>query len=226
MLDTHEAKTALHKLFQRTPIVELQELYRTLKTSSRMSVFRRMKDVGYLSSYTHTCRYYTLRDIPQFDSFGLWHYRNVGFSRAGTLKGAVVDIVDSSPTGRTPRELQELLRVRVNNALLDLVHVGKVRRESPGGERSLYLSADEARASKQLSRRLQMSATEGRPSSSLVIEVLLELLDATTVDAAPAEVARRLIARGVDATTDQVRQVFERYELGRKKGVRSRRSQR
>jgi hypothetical protein len=59
-----------------------------------------------------------------------------------------------------------------------------------------------------------------------VIEVLLELLDAATVDATPAEVAQRLIARGVGATADQVRQVFERYKLGRKKGARSRRSRR
>ncbi|MBI4678909.1 MAG: hypothetical protein HY748_15125 [Elusimicrobia bacterium] len=102
MIDIRQARSALHKLFQRTPVVELRELYRTLKTRSRMSVFRRMKEAGYLSSYTHTCRYYTLRRIPQFDSFGLWHYRDVGFSRAGTLKGAVVDLVDSSSAGRAP----------------------------------------------------------------------------------------------------------------------------
>ncbi|MBI4679573.1 MAG: hypothetical protein HY748_18525 [Elusimicrobia bacterium] len=226
MFDTRQAKSALYKLFQRTPVVALAELYRTLKTRSRMSVFRRMKEVGYLSSYTHTCRYYTLRRIPQFDSFGLWHYRDVGFSRAGTLKGAVVDIVGSSPAGRTPRELHELLRVRVNNALLDLTRAGKVRREPSGGERSLYLSADEARAAEQLARRLQGAATKGPAQADLVVEVLLELLDAATVDAAPAEVARRLIARGVGATATQVRQVFERYKLGRKKGVRSPRSRR
>lgn len=226
MLDHRQAKAALQKLLQRTPAVELHELYRILKTRSRMSVFRRMKEVGYLSSYTHTCRFYTLRSIPQFDSFGLWHYRDVGFSRAGTLKGAVAEIVDSSPAGRTPRELQELLRVRVNNALLDLARARKIRRESSGGERSLYVSADEARASEQLARRLQAGAAEATPQSSLVVAVLLELLDASTVDATPSEVARRLIARGVGATATQVRQVFARYELGRKKGVRSPRSRR
>lgn len=226
MLNPREAKAALHKLLRRTPVVKLHELYRILKTRSRMSVFRRMKEVGYFSSYTHTCRFYTLRNIPQFDSFGLWHYRDVGFSRAGTLKGAVAEIVDSSPAGRTPRELQELLRVRVNNALLDLARARKIRRESSAGERSLYVSSDEARASEQLAHRLQAGATEGMPQSSLVIEVLLELLDAATVDATPSEVAQRLIARGVGATAEQVRQVFERYKLGRKKGVRSLRSRR
>lgn len=226
MLDSPQAKAALQKLFRKTPVVELGELYRTLQTRSRMSVFRRMKEVDYLSSYTHTCRFYTLRSIPQFDALGLWHYRDVGFSRAGTLKASVVDLVDSSPAGRTPRELHELLRVRVNNALLDLARARKIRRESSAVERSLYVSVVEARASEQLARRLEAGASEGSLPSDLVIEVLLELLDAATVDATPAEVAQRLRARGVGATAEQVRQVFERYKLGRKKGVRSPRSRR
>ena len=226
MLDLRQAKVALQRLFRRTPVVKLRELYRTLQTRSRMSVFRRMKEVGYLSSYTHTCRFYTLDGIPRFDAFGLWHHRDVGFSRAGTLKASVVDLVDASPAGRTPRELHELLRVRVNNALLELARARKIRRESSVVGRSLYVSVDEARASEQLARRLTAGATEGKPPSDLVIEVLLELLDGATVDAMPAEVAQRLIARGVVATAEQVRQVFERYKLGRKKGVRSPRSRR
>jgi hypothetical protein len=31
-----------------------------------------------------------LREVPQFDAFGLWRHRDVGFSRAGTLKATVV----------------------------------------------------------------------------------------------------------------------------------------
>jgi len=226
MIDLQQAKTALHRLFQRTPVVELHELCRTLKTSSRMSVFRRMKQVGYFSSYTHTCRYYTLQTIPQFDSLGLWHFRDIGFSRAGTLKASVVDLIDSAPAGRTPRELHELLRVRVHNALLDLVRVKKIRRESSRAARSLYVSADAERASGQLACRLKAGVPGSMPQSSLVIEVLLELMDAATVDATPAEVAQRLSVRGVGVTSDQVRQVFERYKLGRKKGVRLPRSRR
>ena len=226
MIDLQQAKTALHKLFQRTPVVELNELFRTLKTSSRMSVFRRMKEVGYFSSYTHTCRYYTLRTIPQFDSLGLWHYRDIGFSRAGTLKASAVDLIDSSPAGRTPRELQELLRVRVHNALLDLTRAQKIRRESSPAVRSLYVSADETRASEQIACRLKADAPGSMPQSSLVIEVLLQLLDASTVDATPTDVVQRLIVRGIGVTTDQVRQIFERYKLGRKKGAHSPRSRR
>ena len=84
----------------------------------------------------------------------------------------------------------------------------------------VYESGHKAVASEQVACRLKMGTTAGRPQSSLVIEVLLELLSAATVDATPAELAQRLIARDVGATAEQVRQVFERYELGRKKVVR------
>jgi hypothetical protein len=222
MLDPMQAKNALRKLFRRTPVVELDALLETLQTHSRMSVFRRMKEVGYLSSYTHAGRFYTLREVPQFDAFGLWHHRDVGFSRAGTLKATVVEAVDQSPAGRTHAELQELLRVRVFNTLLELVRAEKVRREALASRGALYVSADKTRASEQLERRLKAGSTT--TASILVIEVLLELLHGATVEARPAEVAQRLNTRGLSIAVEQVREVFDRYKLGEKKGARSQRS--
>ena len=224
MLDLLQAKAALHKLFRRTPVVELNTLFETLQTRSRMSVFRRMKEVGYLSSYTHAGRFYTLREVPQFDALGLWRHRGIGFSRAGTLKAAVVAAVDQSPAGRTHVELQELLRVRVFNTLLELVRAEQVRREAVATRGALYVSADKMRASEQLERRLKTGATT--TASTLVIEVLLELLHGATVAAGPAEVAQRLSARGLSITVEQVREVFDRYKLGKKKGARLPRSRR
>ncbi len=226
MLDLQQAKQALRKLLRRVPAVKLDALCRVLKTQSRTSVFRRLKAIGYFSSFTHRGRYYTLREIPQFNSFGLWRYRDVGFSRAGSLKATVRTLVHGSPAGRTHGELQSLLGVRAHNELLDLTRTEKVRREALTTKGALYVSADKSRASEQIARRLKADTTAGMPQSSLIIEVLLELLDAAMVDATPMEVAQRLIARGVGATAEQVRQVFERYKLGRKKGVRLPRSRR
>jgi hypothetical protein len=134
-----------------------------------------------------------------------------------------VAAVDQSPTGRTHAELQELLHVRVFNALLELVRAEKVRREALATRGALYVSADKTRASEQLERRLKMGST--MTASTLVIEVLLELLHGTT-DARPVEVAQRLNARGLSITVEQVREVFDRYKLGEKKGARLPRSRR
>jgi len=70
-----------------------------------MSVFRRLREIGYLSSYTHTGSYYTLADIPEFDDFGLWRHQAIGFSRFGTLKATVARRAENADTGCTHAEL-------------------------------------------------------------------------------------------------------------------------
>jgi hypothetical protein len=86
LLPPKKAQKVLGKLFHKKYIVNLDELFQILDTHSRMSVFRRLKPMGYLTSFTHAGRYYTLLDIPKFDKLGLWFYQDVGFSSAGTLK--------------------------------------------------------------------------------------------------------------------------------------------
>ena len=221
MLDIDTAKTALRNLFRRTPIAQLDALYRALKTRSRMSVFRRLSLLGYLTSYTHTARYYTLREIPQFDEFGLWHYGGVGFCRAGTLKAAVAELVEKSEAGRTHREVQDMLRVRVRNELLNHVRAGQMGRRLLDDKHWLYVSAEPARAAKQWARRQAQGerAAEalGPLTSAVTIEVLVEVLLASRVHVSPQEVAGRLSRRGVTVALQQVEWVFERYELGKKR---------
>lgn len=65
MLDKTSAARALRSLFRRTLVADIDELFRTLDTRSRMSVFRRLNEVGYRSSYTHSGRYYTLSGYPE-----------------------------------------------------------------------------------------------------------------------------------------------------------------
>jgi hypothetical protein len=221
MLDIDTAKTALRNLFRRSPIAQLDALYRALKTRSRMSVFRRLSLLGYLTSYTHTARYYTLREIPQFDEFGLWHYGGVGFCRAGTLKAAVAELVEKSEAGRTHREVQDMLRVRVRNELLNHVRAGQMGRRLLDDKHWLYVSAEPARAAKQWARRQAQGerAAEalGPLTSAVTIEVLVEVLLASRVHVSPQEVAGRLSRRGVTVALQQVEWVFERYDLGKKK---------
>src|SRR5437870_2450748 len=70
---------ALHKLFRTRPVALLSDLRKALQTPSRTTVFRALSSVGYLASYSHAGRYYTLKRIPQFDPRGLWHYRQISF---------------------------------------------------------------------------------------------------------------------------------------------------
>lgn len=215
-MPSREASTAaLQRLFRRKPVVDLGVLCRTLKTRSRMTVFRRLREVGYLSSYTHAGRYYTLAEIPQFDAHGLWLRQGVGFSRAGTLKDTVGKLVEEADAGHTPPELEELLRVRVRNTLVTLVRETKIGRE-PIERVYLYVSAEPKRAATQLSGRRQLLAAEREAlplTSATIIEILVEAIQIGQTRVAPREVAKRLTARGIAVATGQVREVFVRYGL-------------
>ena len=231
MLRTQHAAQALQRLFRRRHVAGLDELYEALGTRSRMSVFRRLTEVGYRSSYTHAGRYYTLREIPRFDEDGLWFDGELGFSQAGTLKETIARHVPVAEAGCTPAELEQLLRVRVYNPLLDLVREGRIGRGQFAGQ-NLYLSAEARRSAAQLARRqeLERVAAETRPlSPTVTIEVLVEALQLSRVQLDPAMIAARLAARIIEVTLEQVRQTCDSHGLlvGKKTAGRaSRRSRR
>ena len=230
MIDKNGSIRALERHFRRTRAADLDALFRVLDTHSRMSVFRRLREIGYLSSYTHTGRYYTLAHIPEFDAHGLWFFQGIGFSKAGTLKRTVVALIQSSEAGRRHEELEVLVRIRVHNTLLILVRDGAISRERVAGA-YLYVSGDKDRAAEQIARRkaLLTETPEGKTvlPDTTVIEVLSEALVAGSVRIAPQIVAARLSARGVIVSSAEVEEVFARYgvDAGKKTArPRSRRS--
>jgi hypothetical protein len=107
MLDSISSAKTLRSQFRRTVVADIGELFVILKTQSRMSVFRRLREVGYRSSYTHAGRYYTLLDIPRFDERGLWFHQDVGFSRFGTLKSTLIALADTDQGASLTRRSRE-----------------------------------------------------------------------------------------------------------------------
>jgi hypothetical protein len=211
-----ESAEALRKLVRRSVVFDLETLFGLLDTRSRMTVFRRLRQLGYHSSYTHAGRYYTLRDIPRFDERGLWFHRDIGFSQAGTLKQTVAQQVEQAPDGRTHEELTQLLRVRVHNTLLDLLRQGRIGRERLQSV-FLYVSADPAQAAAQVAARKELAAALVEmlrvATDEEVVEVLVEALRAAPEVPAPVLVAQRLVARGVLLESHHVEQVYEEHGL-------------
>ena len=129
MLNKPDSLKKLQKLFLKQPIVDMSALFKILQTKSRMSIFRRLKGIGYFSSFTHAGKYYTLTNTPQFDDKGLWFHQEIGFSQFGTLKATIIELVCGSSAGLTHLELSQLLRIKVYNSLLDLAKEGQIGRE-------------------------------------------------------------------------------------------------
>ena len=177
MLMSEQARDRLWKLLRRRRVVALRDLCEAVGTQSRMTVFRRLREVGYRTSFTHRGQYYTLAELPEFDEWGLWFHGDIGFSQSGTLKETAAVQVEQASDGRTHGELSYLLRVRVHNPLLDLVHEGRIGREHYRGQH-LYVSANADRAAEQVRQRLEGDRILREPTVEEIIEILGEALRA------------------------------------------------
>jgi len=214
-------------MFQRDRIADLDHLRGVLGPISRMTVFRRLSALGYLTSYSHAGRYYTLREIPVFDSDGLWRHGDVLFSRDGTLARTLVRLVGDADAGQFQRELQLRLRLRVHDTLGDLVAQARLGRSPLWGE-YLYTSVEKVRAAAQLACRTGLGpvpALGATLAPALMVEVLLEVIRGASIRCDPAQVASRLVARGVTVTAALVEEILERHGVKKTGPSRSRRSQ-
>ena len=205
----------LRDFFKRQAIADMAKLCEVLGTAARITVFRRLKSVGYQSSFTHSGRFYTLSNIPRFDDFGLWFHQDAGFSREGTLKETVAAHVERSREGRTHGELQHVLRVRVHNVLHELVTTGRIGVERFGFV-NLYVSANKELATLQSAQRRELAQVMGEICRALnteeTIEVLAEALRVSGVPE-PSVVSVRLAARGIHVAPRLVQQTFDVYGL-------------
>lgn len=199
----------LRRLLRNQKVLLMEELQKELEGRSRISVFRDLKELDYCSSYSHTGKYYTLREVAHFDDDGLWRYKEIGFSDYGTLKETVFHFVENSEAGYQHEELRQLLQVRVHNTLLELVRAKRLRRI--GREKQyLYVSGNAQRAREQCKKREELSRTTP-VSAEVIIEILAEVIRGSRICTEVAELTQRLRERDVPVAEQQVAQVLGLY---------------
>lgn len=214
-----DAQRRLSRFFKRHPVADLQMLQRLFGTTSRTTVFRQLSQVGYVTSYSHAGRYYTLKDIPDFDKDGLWAHGDALFSCYGTLRATIVQFVQNAPAGRTHAELRERLRLRVQDTVRALAKSGAIGRVQL--ERLfVYVSVEQAVAHAQVAQRRRLLGSQPSPvllpPATVIIEVLLEIIHGARARGDPAAVAAQLDARGIAVTVQQVEEILQHYGVEKK----------
>ena len=148
---------ALRQRLQRHKIATLAELKQALGSDVALTVLRKLKELDYLTSYSHRGRYYTLRHIARFDTEGLWSHEDVWFSRHGTLLATAQHFVERAPQGYFAEELASALHVQVHDALRQLVVRRQIARQKLSGL-YLYTSTDASTRQRQLLSRRSRQA--------------------------------------------------------------------
>ncbi len=207
-------ETDIVSSFRSACVLTLDELARRLSVSRR-TVQRRLEDHGYFSSYNHRGRFLTVEEVAQFDSRGLWSFKDACFSRHGGQKETVEHFVTASVSGMTHDELSQLLGVRVHNPLLELVQEGTISRERLGPVFVYVSSVTEIREAQVHTRSAAPVRPALRPTSRQVIAVLVELIQ--DPKASREEIVARCRRGGVRITRETVGAIFAQYDLDKKR---------
>lgn len=150
MIPSEVEKQVLQKFHSRK-VFTVDQL-KSLLHCSVPTVRNHLKTWGTLTSYNHNGRFYTLAGIPQFDEHGLWGYKDIRFSRFGTLKETVIQLIGTSAQGLSSAELGDLLCLDPRSFMDHYKDLPVLRREKFQG-RYIYLSADEQVGSAQRALR-------------------------------------------------------------------------
>ena len=142
----------IRQFFDQNKIATLDQLREALGNPARCTVFRKLGDLQYLSSYSHRGKYYTLKSIARFSKQGLWSFESVWFSRFGNLLQTAETFVHHSDAGYSAAELKDILQVKTKHALTQLVRETRLGREAFDSE-YVYLSARKEVASRQIEAR-------------------------------------------------------------------------
>jgi hypothetical protein len=142
----------LRELLLDRKIATMLELKTALGTDVDVTVFRKLHELSYHSSYSHRGKFYTLDQIARFDELGLWSFRAVWFSEHGTLLRTCEVLVKEAEAGYATDELETLLHVGVRDPLRKLAVEKRIHREKIGG-RFVHFAADRATRREQLRAR-------------------------------------------------------------------------
>lgn len=168
----------LRDLFERLRAVTMPEMKAALGTKVDVTVFRKLAELPYRTSYSHRGGFYTLDSVAQFDARGLWRCRGASFSRQGTLLDTVEAFVSAAPAGYFAHELEALLHVSVQDALRQLVEQRRLHRQAEG-RLYFYTARHRVRRQEQAAARQAPLQARGPDEEKLraAIALFYSLLD-------------------------------------------------
>lgn len=177
----------LKRLILKNKMSTMVEMKEVMGTKVDATIFRKLRELHYLRSYSHRGKYYTVPEVVRFDAKELWSCRAVHFSKQGSLLNAIAHHVDRSVSGYFEYEIESLLHVTVRVAVLKLLKENRISRQKVAG-RYLYCSSRMRKRNRQYNDRkkhqiIKNSTLESMSSEMVfqegktLVELFLSLLD-------------------------------------------------
>jgi hypothetical protein len=163
----------LKRLIVKNKMATMVEMKAAMGTTVDATIFRKLRQLCYLRSYSQRGKYYTLPEIARFNEQGLWSCRGVHFSKQGSLLNTIEQHVNYCEAGYFEYELENLLHVVVRVAVLKLLNDNKIYRQKVAG-RYLYCSSRMKKRKRQCSERKKLQAIADSALEPMSSEVLFQ----------------------------------------------------
>lgn len=142
----------LREFFKVNIIATMKQLKAALGTAVDMTVYRKLRLLSYLSSYSHQGKYYTLNELVRFDRLGLWKHQDARFSKYGTLINTAQALISLAEKGYSLSELRQVVGCEVKETLLALVRERRIHREVIEGQFVYFAASPEMQRNQHLAR--------------------------------------------------------------------------
>ncbi len=214
MIDPEKENKTI-KLFKRTKTMTVQELS-MLMDCSIPTIRKRLTRWRVYTSYNKNGRYYVMPEIPKFDKTGLWNHRDIRFSRFGTLKQTVIQLVKTSEKGLSASDIGVLVGLNPRSFMLQFRDIPEILREKIEGK-YIYFSAANAEYLVQKERR-EKTARESLlqlPSDSEAIIILVDIIKhpGTTIK----DCVSRLRRKGISSKEKTIKLLLDYHNIYLKK---------
>ena len=155
----------LKQLILNKKMSTMVEMKEVVGTKVDATIFRKLRQLNYIRSYSHRGKYYSLPEVARFSPQGFWTCRDVHFSKQGSLLNTIEHHVDRSVSGYFESELESLLHVTVRVAVLKLIKEKKISRQKLSG-RYLYCSPRKRKRDRQYNDRKKYQIIEDSMSQA------------------------------------------------------------
>jgi len=195
----------LEALFHVNKVLTISELAHHLDCAE-ITARRQLHAVGYFSSYTHNSRYYSIKSVVTFDHHGIWCYKNICFSKFGTLKRTITHLIDNSTAGMTVSQISRILRIKCY-APLNLFYKNGCFNRIKYNKQFIYLSTQDHIYQQQLSYYQQ--AGDLKPQTA--IQLLIEYIN--NPNATCGQLSQALARKNFTVTTEAIHSFFEQHDV-------------
>jgi len=212
---TSTVTNELRELFKKNIVMDIDDLQKQT-SSSRITVLRHLKEIGYITSYNKNAKYYTLIEIAKFDDIGIFNHKGILFFKNGGIRDLVIKEIESSEKGFTAEELNTKIGTRVSVQLHQFVRKNLITRRKYSSF-YVYYSIDESTQKKQVVNRekeLQKISTNEDSDftdEQKIIRILLEIIQ--NPNAEPNEIGRIMRENGIKVTDQNIENIFKKYDI-------------